>query len=259
MVLAAKTTASLQTQLFDGLEAENQLLNLESKIKKNPERYLSNAIGFVADHLEYGCQEGVQIFRASVPLLESFVAVRMHKMEMPLLLDKEELLSKITDQPLSLLMAVDLKQLGTLDRLYAADQNYIWSIDLKNPHSGHPYQYRLARLMGANNLGNLRVVPDAEGDGVCLYFLSQQGQNKSLYMIRDHLPILNSGEPSPEVLSEVTLVAAGDYSAFFVRFGRIILIPRDKQLKPEALDLPSHQLVPVEDKLGRIGWRKIKK
>lgn len=259
MLLTAKTSASLEKQLFDGLAAENQLLEAELNVKKNPERYLSSAIGFVADHLEYGCQEGVQIFKVSVPPLESFVAVRMDRAEMPPLLSKTDLLAEVAGRPLSLLATVDLKQLGTVDRLYAADQDHVWSIDLTNRHSGQPCQYRLARLMEANHLSNLRVVPDAEGDGVRLYFLSQQGQKKGLYMIKDFFPILNRGESSQPVLSEVMLIAEGDYCAFFVRFGRIVLISADVTRKPEALDLPTHQPAPVEDKLGRIAWRKIRK
>ncbi|HEV2524351.1 MAG TPA: hypothetical protein VGU44_04380 [Gammaproteobacteria bacterium] len=260
MVLTAKTSASLQRQLFGGLEAENQLLEAELKVKKNPERYLSNAIGFVADHLEYGCQEGVQIFKVSVPPLESFVAVRMNRAQIPPLLNKADLLANVAGQPLSLLTAVDLKQLGTVDRLYAADQDHIWFIDLTNRHNGQPYQYRLAGLMEAKYLSNLRVVPDAEGNGVRLYFLGECAQKKGLYMIKDLLPILNnSGESLQHVLSEVKLIAEGDYRAFFVRFGRIVLIPTDPKRKPEALDLPTHQFAPVEDKLHRIAWRRIKK
>ncbi|HRA42175.1 MAG TPA: hypothetical protein PLV31_00625 [Gammaproteobacteria bacterium] len=259
MILTAKTSASFQKQLFVGIEAENQLLEAEFKVKKNPERHLSSAIGFVADHLEYGCQEGVQIFKVSVPPLESFVAVRMNRAQMPPLLNKADLLAK-AGQPLSLLAAVDLKQLGTVDRLYATDQNYIWSIDLTNRHNGQPYhQYRLAGLMEAKYLSNLHVVPDAEGNGVCLYFLSEFTQKKGLYMIKDLLPIVNSGESLQHALSAVMLIAEGDYRAFFVRFGRIVLIPTDPKCKPKALALPTHQHALVDDQLGRIAWRKIKK
>ncbi|HXH55585.1 MAG TPA: hypothetical protein VNK03_07590 [Gammaproteobacteria bacterium] len=259
MVLSAKTSASLQKQLFGAIEAENQLLEAELNIKKNPERYLSSSIGFVADHLEYGCQEGVQIFKVPVPPLESFIAIRMNRAQMPLLLSKDDLLAKVAGQPLSLLTAVDLKQLGKADRLYAADQDYIWSIDLTNRLSGQPYPYRLTRLTGTNYLSNLRVVPDAEGNGVRLYFLAEHAQKKGLFMITDPLPILNSEESLQHVLSEVILIAEGDYRAFFVRFGQIILMHADPQRKPEALDLPTHRPAPVEDRLSRIAWRKMKK
>jgi hypothetical protein len=274
MHLTSKTSASLQKQLFDAVEAENQLLEEELKVKKNPERYLSSAMGFVADHLEYGCQEGVQIFKVSVPRLESFVAVRMNRAERLQLLNKDALLAKVGNASLSLLTAVDLKQSGTVDKLYTADQDYIWSVDLTNTRNGEPYQYRLAGLAEIKHLSNLRVVPDAEGNGVRLYFLGEHAQKKGLYMVKDPLPMLNNEESSQNVLSEVTLIAEGDYGALFVRFGRLVLLPSDPTHKAEVLDLPFHQRMPVilkesyqltsmldrinEDKLGRIAWRKIK-
>lgn len=266
MVLTSKTSASLQKQLFDAIEAENQLLEAELKVKKNPEDHLSSAIGFVADHLEYGCKEGVQIFKVSVPPLESFVAVRGLTTQRFQLLNSDALLARAGNPSLSLLMAVDLKQSGVVDRLYAADEDHIWSIDLTNIQHGYPYQYRLARLAGAKYLRNLRVVSDPKGSGLRLYFLCEHAQQKGLYMIKDPLSV---------ELSEVTLIAAGDYQALFVQFGRLLLVSADPSHKPEALDLPFHQTAPinwnascqltsllnrlVEDKLGRIAWRKIKR
>lgn len=266
-VLTAKTSASVQKQLFEAIEAENQLLAGEQALKKNKERYLSTSIGFVADHLEYGCQEGVQIFKVSQPPLESFVALRMKRTQSYPALNKIALLAKVNNVALSLLAAVDLKQTGTVERLYLADQDYLWSMDLTEMHHGQPLQYRLARLADVKHLSHLQVVPDAHGKGVRLYFLAEHAHKQGLFMINDCLN-------STEVLSEITTVAEGRYDAFFMRFGRIILLPSDSPNKPEALDLPFHQPIPVslnascqlnlivdcihEDKLGRIAWRKIK-
>ena len=169
------------------------------------------------------------------------------------------MLAKVAEEPLSLLTAIDLHQLGAVDKLYAADQDYLWSIDLSKRHSGEPYAYRLARFTPANALSHLRVVRDPEGDAVRLYFLGQQGQKKGVFMIKDPLRTLNSGASWQQVLSVVTLIIEGDYRALLVRFGRIILMPTDPKRKAEALDLPTHQRAPVEDKLGRIAFRKIKK
>lgn len=263
LVLTSKTSASVQKQLFDSTEAENQLLEAELDIKKNPEKYLSSAIGFVPDHLEYGCTEGVQIFKVSVPPLESFVAVRMQSTQVFKVLKQNDLLAKIGGQFLSLLAAVDLKQTGTVDRLYVSDQDHIWSVDAALT------DYRLSyRLAEAKHASNLLVVPDVNGKGVRVYFLGQHAQKKGLFMIADSL--------MHDVVSEPMPIVEGDYRTFFVRFGRLILIPRDPNHKIEVLDLPSHQPVHVnlnvscqlislvdciiEDKLEqRIAWRKIKK
>lgn len=266
--LAAKTAAGLQKQLFEDLEFENRLLEIELNLKKQPEFYLSNVIGFIPDHLEYGCVEGVKIFKISAPPLESFVALRIKQDKAFPVLNKEALLARAGIPGLSLLAVLDSKQTGVADRLYAADQNDLWAIDLAKMDKGQPYRYRLARLAGMQQLRNLLVVPDVEGRGVRLYFLSECAKGKGLWMIQDTLSALS-------ILSEPRLILAGDYQAFFIRFGRLILILADLGRQPEALDLPSHQARMLrvdsgcqldalidcvyEDKLGRVAWRKIKK
>ncbi len=266
--LAAKTGALLQKQLFEDLEFENQLLAIELNLKQHPEFYSLSTIGFVPDHLEYGCVEGVQIFKISAPPLESFVALRIKQDKTFPLLNKEALLVRAGISGLSLLAVLDSRQTGVADRLYAADQNDLWAIDLAKMNKGQPYCYQVARLTGMQPLRNLLVVPDVEGRGVRLYFLSECATGKGLYMIQDTLSALS-------ILPEPRLILAGDYQTFFMRFGRLILIPVDLVHQPKALDLPSHQTVMLrfdsvcqpdalfdcvdEDKLRRLAWRKIKK
>lgn len=248
LILTTKTSTSLQKQLFDSIETENQLLEAELKVKKNPEKYLSSVIGFVPDHLEYGCTEGVQIFKVSMPPLESFIAVRK----------ADDLLNKIDGRSLPLRVLVDLYQTGKVDRAYTVDQDHIWSVDLADTNNGNPYL-----LAEVKQVSYLRVVPDVKGNGVRLYFLGEHAQKKGLFMVIDPL--------RPGVLSEVTLIVQGDYEALFVRFGRLLLIPKDQKEKAEVLDLPSHRLVILNagtqltilaareytDKMRRVSCRKI--
>lgn len=265
MVLTTKTSGSLQKQLLAAVDSENQLLAAELKIKQNPEQYLGSAIGFVPDHLAYDCREGVRIFKVSVPPLESFVAVRVNTTQPFALLNSEEMLAKINGQSLLLLTAADLKQTGTIDRLYVWDQDHIWSVD--PALADYRDSYRLAAV---NQISHLWVVPDIKGEGVRLYFLGEYLHKKGLFMVSDTLNNSNRGD-----LLEVVPIIAGDYSALFVRFGRLLLVPSDPSQKPEVLDLPSHQPVSIflnvssqltheinridKDKLGRMVWRKIKK
>lgn len=265
LVLTSKTSASVQKQLFDSTEAENQLLEAELDIKKNPEKYLSSAIGFVPDHLEYGCTEGVQIFKVSVPPLESFVAVRK----------EDGTLTKINGQSLPLQVLVDLYQTGKVDRMYSVDQDHIWSVDLTDTNNSHPYL-----LAEAKQVSYPRVVPDAKGDGVRLYFLGEHARKKGLFMVHHPLTPLKHEEPRQNTLFEVTSVIEGDYDALFVRFGRLLLVPKEGLGETRVLELPSHRCVPKEeilsslnmstqlnilatrtyiDKMRRISWRKIKK
>lgn len=233
LILTSKTSATLQAQLFTAVDAENQLLEAELKVKKNPEEYLLSTIGFVPDHLEYGCKEGVQVFKVSVPPLESFIAIRMNTPQVFELWDQSNAFTKVGEQSLSLLVAVDLHQSGTVDRLYAVDQDYIWSVDLIDTNKDRrPYP-----LAEAKQVSHLRVLPDAKGNGVRLYFLGEHAQKKGLFMIQDPL--------KRGALSEVTLIVPGDYCALFVRFGRLLLISKDPAREPEVLDLPSYQPVAI--------------
>lgn len=75
-MLLAKTMGSFQRQMFNWLDAENSLLKTEWAIQKNPQNYLELKVAFVADHLELGCTEGVDIFKVTVPPFQSLIAVR---------------------------------------------------------------------------------------------------------------------------------------------------------------------------------------
>jgi hypothetical protein len=272
MILTTKTSASLKKQLLTRLEVENQLVETELKIKKNPERYLSKRIGFVPDHLEFGCEEGVTIFKVSVPPLESFFAVRMplrqevSQSESMTTFSAPEFLKKVVGvERVSFLTAADLQHSGFVDRVYVADQDHLWTIEFKD---NVPQSHLLAEVTGLNAL---RVVPDAEGEGVRLYFLAKQKEQKGLFMIHDRLNNLKQ---------EMICIRDGDYNALLVRFGRLLLIPQDTSRLPEVIDLPSHVsmegqkancsnwivsyqlnslLACIEaDKIGRQSWRKIK-
>ncbi len=265
MVLTTKTSGGLQKQLLAMVDIDNQLLAAELKIKKNPEKHLLNAIGFVPDHLAYGCREGVRIFKVSVLPLESFIAVRVNMAQTSALWNSDQLLAKINGQSLVLLTAADLKQTGTIDRLYVWDHDHLWSVD--STLADYRDSYRLAAV---NQISHLRIVPDVNGEGVRLYFLGEYLDKKGLFMVYDSL-----NNPNTSDLSEVMPIIAGDYSELFVRFGRLLLLPSDPKQKPEVLDLPSHQPVAItlnvssqltsvidsvdKDKLGRMVWRKIKK
>lgn len=64
------------SQIAKEIETENQLLAQELKIKMDPMRSLENKIAFVPDHLAFGCQEGVNIFKVRVFPLQSLIAIR---------------------------------------------------------------------------------------------------------------------------------------------------------------------------------------
>lgn len=75
-LLTAKLSVRFQAQLQAWVAAENQLQQEETRIKKDPSRHLKNKIAFVPDDLQFGCQEGVDIFKVRMPPVESFIAVR---------------------------------------------------------------------------------------------------------------------------------------------------------------------------------------
>ncbi len=75
-LLVVKTVAGFEKQLLTWIEAKNQLLMMESAIQKDPQFHQDRVVAFVPDHLEFGCEEGVQIFKVEESFLQSFVAVR---------------------------------------------------------------------------------------------------------------------------------------------------------------------------------------
>ena len=74
--LVNRTVNVFQAQLFGRIEAKNQLLALEPRVKHEPAAYANQRKSFVADHLKFDCQEGIQIYQVETDLLQSFIAIR---------------------------------------------------------------------------------------------------------------------------------------------------------------------------------------
>lgn len=75
-MLLAKTVGSFQRQMFDWNLSENKLLQKELAIQKKPQNFPDQKIAFVADHLEFGCADGVDIFKVTVHPFQSLIAIR---------------------------------------------------------------------------------------------------------------------------------------------------------------------------------------
>lgn len=75
-VLGTRTSGSLQTQIYNAVDAENALRAAEIETELHPDRHLKNRVAFVPDHLGFGCREGVDIFKVQASGLESFVVLR---------------------------------------------------------------------------------------------------------------------------------------------------------------------------------------
>jgi len=75
-LLVVKTVNKLQEQLLALIDARNQLSVAESRLQAKPYAYQDKRRSFVADHLEFNCEEGVQIYQVETPLLQSFIVIR---------------------------------------------------------------------------------------------------------------------------------------------------------------------------------------
>ncbi len=140
---------------------------------------------------------------------------------------------ELNDKALSFLTAVDIYQQAVADKIYLSDGEHLWVINIAFFN-----QFHLKLLTNVKALNALIVVPNIETEGLRLYFLGSTLEAQGLFMIEDpSKPISSVGTP--------ILIHKGDYAALFMRFGRLLVVPKAVRQAPLLLALPSHDIVPV--------------
>ncbi len=75
-ILILKVSASLQSQWLEESKAESKMVAEENEIMDHFQNFSDKQIAFVPDHLEFACQEGVNLYAVSAGFWQSVIAVR---------------------------------------------------------------------------------------------------------------------------------------------------------------------------------------
>lgn len=149
---------------------------------------------------------------------------------------------RVGTSAISLITAVDLNQSGVVDRLYWGDKLHLWALDLQDlRHSS------LHKLADVEVFSEPVVVRNAKHAGVRVYYLGKNREGAGLFMTEDTpgKNLKEGGQSTP-----TTPLLKGEYQEFFVRFGRLILVPKASETLPVVLDLPGHTVLSV-------AWQKL--
>jgi len=125
------------------------------------------------------------------------------------------------------IVPVDSDASGTVDRIYFTDASALWKIDLKQPS---PLPTKLQDI----EVETLpKVVKDSRGTGLLVLFSGKNQDRKGIYVVRD---TVHQG------LSQdaMQMISVGDYFDILIRFGRLILIPKDHRERPKVINLPDY-------------------
>jgi hypothetical protein len=130
----------------------------------------------------------------------------------------------LTDPP-RFIVPVDENGIGRVNKVYISDQKALWELDL---NVAHPL---LAKKWDIEILAAPWVLRETTQPQNKLIFLANHGGKEGIYHFG-----LDTDFPS----TKLKLIASGQYSDIRVRYGRLLVIPKDHKVLPKIFTLPNY-------------------
>lgn len=136
---------------------------------------------------------------------------------------------------LSFLSAIDSNASGVVDTIYAADGQHAWSFDLT--HSNCIEAKQISDTIEPSS--SFKVIKNKQSPGVRLYCLGSDKETMGLFGIQDPVPV-----DKKAVIQK--MIIKGDYQDIKLRFGQLILIPKQGNAVATVIRLANHQKLSIK-------------